>query len=304
MKQFIHSLLSEAFAKPKREQLVSRGSPPSCYRGPEGRRPRRSRVEPGAGAGSLGRSLAAADRGAPRRALAEERRRRERDDRGTRLPQLQARARVLVEAARRGAGRGRSIGRRAVDRPRKVQVEFVSANPTGPLTVGHGRNAVLGDSIARLLEARRTRRYARIHFNKPGSPDAGARRIGRAFVTLEAPRQALHVPRRRLPRVITSARRGPSFTRSRARRSADAEPHKPVQGRRRARDLRSTYDKTLERISAPLSIVPTSTSDSLYADGSNRALVSDALEVGPTCCTRRRARCGSARSAPSVSSRG
>lgn len=31
-------------------------------------------------------------------------------------------------------------------------VEFVSANPTGPLTVGHGRNAVLGDTIARLLE--------------------------------------------------------------------------------------------------------------------------------------------------------
>lgn len=31
-------------------------------------------------------------------------------------------------------------------------VEFVSANPTGPLTVGHGRNAVLGDTIANLLE--------------------------------------------------------------------------------------------------------------------------------------------------------
>jgi arginyl-tRNA synthetase len=34
----------------------------------------------------------------------------------------------------------------------KAQVEFVSANPTGPLTVGHGRQAVLGDTIARLLE--------------------------------------------------------------------------------------------------------------------------------------------------------
>ncbi|NLA39762.1 MAG: arginine--tRNA ligase, partial [Methanomicrobiales archaeon] len=31
---------------------------------------------------------------------------------------------------------------------KKVQVEFVSANPTGPLTIGHGRQAVLGDSIA------------------------------------------------------------------------------------------------------------------------------------------------------------
>ena len=36
---------------------------------------------------------------------------------------------------------------------RKVLVEFVSANPTGPLSVGHGRQAVLGDAIARLLTA-------------------------------------------------------------------------------------------------------------------------------------------------------
>ena len=36
---------------------------------------------------------------------------------------------------------------------RRVLVEFVSANPTGPLSVGHGRNAVLGDAIARILAA-------------------------------------------------------------------------------------------------------------------------------------------------------
>ena len=36
---------------------------------------------------------------------------------------------------------------------KKANVEFVSANPTGPLTVGHGRNAVLGDTVARFLEA-------------------------------------------------------------------------------------------------------------------------------------------------------
>ena len=35
----------------------------------------------------------------------------------------------------------------------KVQVEFVSANPTGPLSTGHGRQGILGDCIARLLEA-------------------------------------------------------------------------------------------------------------------------------------------------------
>jgi arginyl-tRNA synthetase len=34
---------------------------------------------------------------------------------------------------------------------RRVQVEFVSANPTGPLTLGHARNAAIGDALARLL---------------------------------------------------------------------------------------------------------------------------------------------------------
>ena len=51
---------------------------------------------------------------------------------------------------------------------RRVQVEFVSANPTGPLTLGHGRQAVLGDAIARLLEATGhdvTREY---YFNNGG----------------------------------------------------------------------------------------------------------------------------------------
>jgi arginyl-tRNA synthetase len=36
---------------------------------------------------------------------------------------------------------------------RRVQVEFVSANPTGPLHIGHGRGAVIGDVVARLLAA-------------------------------------------------------------------------------------------------------------------------------------------------------
>ena len=55
--------------------------------------------------------------------------------------------RMLREALDDGDAYGRSdVGAR-----RRVQVEFVSANPTGPLTVGHGRNAVIGDTLARLL---------------------------------------------------------------------------------------------------------------------------------------------------------
>lgn len=48
--------------------------------------------------------------------------------------------------------KGSSYGRSDAGRNRKTQVEFVSANPTGPLTVGHGRNAVFGDTIASLLQ--------------------------------------------------------------------------------------------------------------------------------------------------------
>ncbi len=47
---------------------------------------------------------------------------------------------------------GPDYGRSAVGRRQAVNVEFVSANPTGPLHVGHGRQAALGDSIAALLE--------------------------------------------------------------------------------------------------------------------------------------------------------
>ncbi len=45
------------------------------------------------------------------------------------------------------------VGHDKNGKPRKVQVEFVSANPTGPLHVGHGRGAAVGDCLARLLEA-------------------------------------------------------------------------------------------------------------------------------------------------------
>lgn len=45
------------------------------------------------------------------------------------------------------------FGRSTQESPKKIQVEFVSANPTGPLHVGHGRGAAYGASVADLLEA-------------------------------------------------------------------------------------------------------------------------------------------------------
>ncbi|HET7574051.1 MAG TPA: arginine--tRNA ligase, partial [Solirubrobacterales bacterium] len=54
--------------------------------------------------------------------------------------------------ARLGAA-GRALGPAPVDSPQRVLVEYVSANPTGPLHVGGGRHAAYGDAIVRLLRA-------------------------------------------------------------------------------------------------------------------------------------------------------
>ena len=51
---------------------------------------------------------------------------------------------------------------------KSVQVEFVSANPTGPLHVGHGRGAAVGDSICRLLEASGWQVTREFYYNDAG----------------------------------------------------------------------------------------------------------------------------------------
>jgi len=53
-------------------------------------------------------------------------------------------------------------------RPRSVNVEFVSANPTGPLTIGNARGAFIGDLLARVLEAGGQRVTREYYFNDAG----------------------------------------------------------------------------------------------------------------------------------------
>ena len=60
------------------------------------------------------------------------------------------------------------FGRSNENKGIKALVEFVSANPTGPLTVGHGRNAVLGDTVARLLEWTGAEVQREYYFNNAG----------------------------------------------------------------------------------------------------------------------------------------
>ena len=60
------------------------------------------------------------------------------------------------------------FGKSNVGQNKTANVEFVSANPTGPLTVGHGRNAILGDVVSNILEWNRFKVTREYYFNNAG----------------------------------------------------------------------------------------------------------------------------------------
>src|SRR5206468_11590053 len=60
-------------------------------------------------------------------------------------------------------------GRIPAVNPRRVNVEFVSANPTGPLTVGNARGAFVGDLLCRVLEAGGQTVTREYYFNDSGA---------------------------------------------------------------------------------------------------------------------------------------
>ena len=64
--------------------------------------------------------------------------------------------------------RGSAYGRNASGQGRRAGVEYVSANPTGPLHVGHGRAAVIGDCIARVLDANGWEVVREFYYNDAG----------------------------------------------------------------------------------------------------------------------------------------
>jgi arginyl-tRNA synthetase len=73
----------------------------------------------------------------------------------------------LYESLRHAVTLGASFGR-TEPAGQSVQVEFVSANPTGPLHIGHARNAALGDALASLLEAAGWDVQREFYFNDTG----------------------------------------------------------------------------------------------------------------------------------------
>ena len=105
----------------------------------------------------------------------------------------QAIVRAVLEA-------GSAYGRTDRGHERSVMVEFVSANPTGPLHVGHGRQAALGDAIASLLESQGYRVTREFYYN-----DAGAQ-IENLALSVQRPRAArTWASREPSPRTATTA---------------------------------------------------------------------------------------------------
>ncbi|MBR5735139.1 MAG: arginine--tRNA ligase, partial [Desulfovibrionaceae bacterium] len=72
------------------------------------------------------------------------------------------------EVVRRVEQAGAAFGSSSACAGKKVQVEFVSANPTGPLHIGHGRGAAVGDSLIRLLRFAGCEAEAEYYINDAG----------------------------------------------------------------------------------------------------------------------------------------
>ncbi|MGH8123850.1 MAG: arginine--tRNA ligase, partial [Rudaea sp.] len=64
---------------------------------------------------------------------------------------------------------GERYGRNSIGAGRKTGVEFVSANPTGPLHIGHGRAAAVGDCLARMLAASGAQVMREFYYNDAGA---------------------------------------------------------------------------------------------------------------------------------------
>ncbi len=61
-----------------------------------------------------------------------------------------------------------NFGKNETGNNKSALIEFVSANPTGPLTVGHGRNAILGDTVSNILEWNGYKISKEYYFNNAG----------------------------------------------------------------------------------------------------------------------------------------
>ena len=156
---------------------------------------------------------------------------------------------------------GPAYGRRDVGKGAPVNVEFVSANPTGPLHVGHGRQAALGDAIASLLEWTGWKVTREFYYN-----DAGAQ-----ITNLARSVQARLLERLGRPAVIPEGGYHGAYVREIADRYAAEHPGDPegadLEAVRRfaVEELRKEQDRDLEALGVRFAVY--FLESSLYASG-------------------------------------
>jgi arginyl-tRNA synthetase len=87
----------------------------------------------------------------------------------------------LTSALAQALAAGEGFGTGTAGEPQRVLVEFVSANPTGPMHVGHARNAAYGDALARMLALQGHRVEREFYVNDAGSQ---VRKLGESIQAL------------------------------------------------------------------------------------------------------------------------
>ncbi len=171
---------------------------------------------------------------------------------------------------------GPRFGRLGEKHADPVNVEFVSANPTGPLHVGHGRQAALGDAIATLLEWTGWTVTREFYYN-----DAGAQ-----IDNLAASVQARIAEFRGRPAEIPEGGYHGEYVREIAQRYVAAHPDDPdgadLEAVRRfaVRELRQEQDRDLMALGVRFDVY--GLESSLYTDGRVEATIRRLIAAGHT----------------------
>ena len=175
--------------------------------------------------------------------------RRDRPASPARFSTSHAQAAGQAAGGRRSAGRGQAFRTRSAN-GQHMMVEFVSANPTGPLHVGHGRQAALGDAICNLLASQGWAVTREFYYNDAGVQIANLGRSVQARARQgPAARTEAASGEERLPRRLHAARSRrttspraairPTSTRTALRSDGAARRagHRPAGARRALRQL-------------------------------------------------------------------
>jgi arginyl-tRNA synthetase len=183
---------------------------------------------------------------------------------------------VFAEGLRALIAAGDQYGHSNLGQSCPVNVEFVSANPTGPLHVGHGRQAAIGDAIASLLDATGWRVTREFYYN-----DAGAQIMNLALSVQARVRQLAG-------QVVEFPEGGyhGEYIRDLAQRYIDERPSDPLAGdldvvrRFAVRELRKEQDRDLQAFGVSFDVYFLETS--LYDDGRVDETVQRLVAAGHT----------------------